>query len=70
MKALKSVRNSKIVVINGEKNENFESKIKKISSKTEIFYSNYILDNFNQFINKKIFAFAGIGNPENFLTYY
>ena len=64
--SLKSVRNSKIVVINGEKNENFESKIKKISSKTEIFYSNYILDNFNQFINKKIFAFAGIGNPENF----
>ena len=64
--SLKSVRNSKIVVINGEKNENFESKIKKISSKTEIFYSNYILENFNQFINKKIFAFAGIGNPENF----
>ena len=57
--SLKSVRNSKIVVINGEKNENFESKIKKISSKTEIFYSNYILENFNQFINKKDFCICG-----------
>ena len=63
---LNSIKKSRIIVINGKKSDSFEKKISEISSKTEIFYSNYILKNLNDFKNKKFFAFAGIGNPENF----
>ncbi len=64
--SFKSVRNSQIVVINGEKNERFENELKKISSETKILYSNYIVENLDQFKDKSFIAFAGIGNPENF----
>ena len=55
-----------IVLINGEKNENFEKKILKINKKLEIFYSSYRAVNIDKFRNKKFLAVAGIGNPENF----
>ena len=55
-----------IVIINGEKNVNFEEKILKINKNLEIYYSSYRLNNFETFKNKKLFAIAGIGNPENF----
>jgi len=64
--SFKSVRSSQIVVINGEKNERFENELKKISSETKILYSNYIVENLDQFKDKNFIAFAGIGNPENF----
>lgn len=63
---LSSLNRSKIVVVNGNKNEDFELLIKKISSKIEIFYSKYIPVNLNNFLKKNLLAFAGIGNPENF----
>ena len=63
---LSSLNRSKIVVINGNKNEDFELLIKKISSKIEIFYSKYIPVNLDNFLKKNLLAFAGIGNPENF----
>ena len=66
--SLSSVKNSNIVLINGKKNEFFESKIKKISPNIKIFNSNYYPINIENFKNKKIFAFAGIGNPENFIN--
>ena len=46
-----------------------KNRITKIFSKKEkmkIFYSNYKPQNIDEFQNKKVVAFAGIGNPENF----
>ena len=44
----------------------FEKKILNITNKIKIFYSKYIPTNINEFKNKKLIAFAGIGNPDNF----
>ena len=63
---LSALRRSQIILINGEKNEDFENKIKSINNKINIFYSKYIAQNSNKFLNENILAFAGIGNPENF----
>ena len=60
------LKRAHIVIINGEKNLAFEKKILSISSEIKIYYSNYSPTNINQFKSKKLFAFAGIGNPENF----
>ncbi len=61
-----SLKKSNVVVINGNKNEIFEKKIYNISKEIKIYYSRYIPMNINEFKNKKLFAFAGIGNPKNF----
>ena len=63
MSALKRVH---IVIINGDKNLKFEKKLLKINDKLSIFYSKYIPVNTKKFKGKKLFAIAGIGNPENF----
>ena len=63
---LDSINKAKIIVINGEKNAAFEAKILNISNKTNIFYSEYVPSNIDQFKGKMLFAFAGIGNPNNF----
>ena len=63
---LNSVRRADLVVINGKKDNSFEKKINDISKKVEIFYSSYDPINIKEFKDKKIFAFAGIGNPNNF----
>lgn len=63
-----SIKRAQIIVINGEKNEQFEEKILQISKNIQIFYSSYSLFNIDQFKNKKILAFAGIGNPINFFS--
>ena len=44
----------------------FEEKLFKINKNLNIFYSNYEIENLNEFQNKKLFAVAGIGNPKNF----
>jgi len=64
--SLNSIKRAKIIVINGVKNKMFEQKLLNISSSIKIFYTNYFPSNLDKFRNKKIFAFAGIGNPENF----
>ena len=61
-----SLKRAKIVIINGERNKIFEKKILKISNSIKIFYSKYTPTNIEQFKNKKLYAFAGIGNPDNF----
>ena len=61
-----TLKEADIVIINGKKNLNFEKKILNINTKINIFYSCYELLNLTQFKNKKLFAIAGIGNPENF----
>ncbi len=63
---LYSLKNVDIVLINGNKVENFENKILNINKKIEIFYSFYKPTNLEEFKNKKLLAVAGIGNPENF----
>jgi len=63
---LHSLNRCKIIVINGDKNIDFENKIKKINDKIKIYYSKYIPIENEQLIGKKLLAFAGIGNPNNF----
>ena len=63
-----SIKRAQIIVINGKKNEEFEKKVLQISKNIQIFYSSYSLLNIDQFKNKKILAFAGIGNPINFFS--
>ncbi len=64
--SINSVKGSQIIIINGDKNENFEKKILDISKNIKIFYSKYLLTEDSSFKNKNVFAFAGIGNPSNF----
>ena len=49
-----------------KKNKNIENKIFSNNEKIKVFYSNYMPQNIEEFQNKKIVAFAGIGNPQNF----
>ena len=56
------------VVINGEKNTNIENKILEINRSIKIFYIKYKPQNIDEFKNKKVTAFAGIGNPVNFFN--
>ena len=61
-----SIKKSSIIFINGNQNFEFEKKIKKISQNIDIYYFRYKPINLKDFENKKLLAFAGIGNPENF----
>ncbi len=63
---LKKVNTCQIAVINGKRNIAFEKKLKSISDSIEIYQSKYEIKNVKKFRGKKILAFAGIGNPENF----
>ena len=63
---LSSLNRAQCVVINGKKDTEIEEKIYKVNSKIQIYYSNFKLININKFKDKKIVAFAGIGNPSNF----
>lgn len=64
--SLSSVKNCKMVVINGVINELFEKKIKSFSDSISVYYTKYSPTNLNQFTNLNLLAFAGIGNPNNF----
>ena len=63
---LSALKNAHIIIINGNKDLNFERKILNINSKLDIYYSSYVPTNLDQFKNNKLFAIAGIGNPQNF----
>ena len=63
---LSALKKAACVIINGKKNNNIENRILGENEKIKIFYCNYKTQNVDQFKNKKIIAFAGIGNPENF----
>ena len=63
---LSALKRANIVVINGKKNTEIENKILDKNKKVKIFYAKYIGKNIDKFKNKKVTAFAGIGNPENF----
>ena len=63
---LSALKRAEIIIINGKKDNVFEEKILKINNKLKIFYSVYKPTNIEEFKSKKLFAVAGIGNPENF----
>mgnify|MGYP001160211001 FL=1 len=65
---LKAISRADCIMINGQKNLEFEEKILKNikHKKLHIFYSKYKIRNIENFKNKRIIAFAGIGNPSNF----
>ncbi len=64
--SLERLVDAQIVVINGKRDSIFEKKILEINKKLDIYYSNYFPTNVKDFTNKKLIAFAGIGNPDNF----
>ena len=63
---LSALKRADCVIINGKKNKDIENKIFSKNEVIKIFYANYRPQNIDEFKNKKITAFAGIGNPENF----
>jgi tetraacyldisaccharide 4'-kinase len=66
--SLSGLKRADCVVINGEKNINIENQILNINDKIKIFYITHILHSVESFKNKKVTAFAGIGNPDKFFT--
>ena len=63
---LTSLKRCNYVFINGNKNWELEKILKKFNPKVKIFYAQYKLTNLNDIKDKKVLAFAGIANPENF----
>ena len=61
-----SIKKADCIFINGDKNLEFENKLKEEKKDLKIFYSKYKIKNLDKFKNKKVIAFAGIGNPSNF----
>ena len=64
--SLNAIANADLVLINGDKNEQFEKKLLKINRKLKILYSYYRPTNIEEFKNHNLLALAGIANPENF----
>ena len=65
---LSALKRGDLVIINGEKNVEIESKILNENKKIKIFYTKYKPHNIDEFKNRKVTAFAGIGNPVNFFN--
>ena len=63
---LSSLKKCQIVIINGRKNLDFEREVKNISNNVNIYYSEYLPTNIENFKGQNLLAFAGIGNPKNF----
>ena len=61
-----ALKDAHLVIINGKKDKIFENKILSVNKKVEVFYSKYEPVNVDKFKNKRLLAFAGIGNPNNF----
>jgi len=65
---LSALKRANCVIINGKKNTDIESKILSKNKEIKIFYAKYEAQNIEEFENKKVTAFAGIGNPESFFS--
>ena len=65
---LSALKRANCVIINGEKNIGIENRIFDKNKEIKIFYTKYKPQNIDEFKNKKIIAFAGIGNPASFFN--
>ena len=65
---LNSLKRAHCVFINGKKNIVIENQILKINKLIKIYYTKYVPQNLEEFKNKRIICFAGIGNPTNFFN--
>ena len=65
---LSALNRAGCVIINGKKNIEIEKKILEKNKTIKIFYAKYEAKNIDEFRNKKIICFAGIGNPLNFFN--
>ena len=65
---LSSLKRADCVFINGSKNISIEEQILKKNKKIKFFYTKVEAQNINEFKNKNVVAFAGIGNPNNFFN--
>ena len=63
---LSALNRANCVVINGKKNINIEKKIFDANNTIKIFYTKHKAQNIEEIKNKKVIAFAGIGNSINF----
>jgi len=65
---LSAISRADCIIINGLKNLELEDKLNRNfkQKKLPIFYSKYVIKNLENYKNKKILAFAGVGNPSNF----
>ncbi len=61
-----AIKRAHCVIINGEKNIEIEQEIYKENKEIQIYFSKFKLLDTDKFNDKKIIAFAGIGNPSNF----
>ena len=64
--SLSALIRAHIVIINGEKNKDIENKIYEKNNNIKIFYTKYIPEKTEKIEKRKVIAFAGIGNPDNF----
>ena len=66
---LSSLKRANLVFINGKKNTIIENKLYEKNNKLKVFYTNLKSENIDDFKNKNVIAFAGIGNPMNFFSF-
>ena len=65
---ISALKRADFVVVNGKKNLSIEKKILENNKLAKIFYTRHQPKNINEFKNKKVICFAGIGNPDNFFN--
>ncbi len=63
---LSALKRADCILINGNKDTKIENEIYKANKSSKIFYSKYKALDIDRFKEKKVCAFAGIGNPSNF----
>ena len=63
---LSALKRANCAIINGEKNTDIEKRILSHNKEIKIFYTKYKTQNIDEFRNKKVIAFAGIGSPDSF----
>ena len=63
---LSALKRANFAIVNGKKNIDIEEKILKNNKLIKIFYTKHVPQNINNFKNKSVISFAGIGNPCNF----
>ena len=66
---LSALKDCHIILINGKEDYEFEQKLKKYNNNLKFFYFNYYPKNINESKNRRLIAFAGIGNPKNFFDF-